>query len=78
MHQNRPMLVRDLPSFGRVVYLKVPRRQFYCTQWSAIQYRELRLYRLATTTYATIRRTNLSAGAAIESRTDGARRRNEL
>ena len=32
VHQNRPMLVRDLPSFGRVVYLKVPRRQFYCAQ----------------------------------------------
>jgi transposase len=24
------MLVRDLPSFGQPVYLKVPRRQFYC------------------------------------------------
>ncbi len=25
------MLIRDLPVFGRVVYLKVPRRQFYCS-----------------------------------------------
>lgn len=30
MHQNRPILVRDLPTFGRAVYLRVPRRQFYC------------------------------------------------
>ncbi len=30
LHQNRPILIRDLPVFGRVVYLKVPRRQFYC------------------------------------------------
>ena len=27
VHQNRPILVRDLPIFGRIVYLKVPRRQ---------------------------------------------------
>ncbi|WP_445243720.1 MULTISPECIES: transposase family protein [unclassified Microcoleus] len=25
------MLVRDLPVFGRPVYLKIPRRQFYCS-----------------------------------------------
>jgi transposase len=31
LHQTRPILVRDLSIFGRVVYLKVPRRQFYCT-----------------------------------------------
>lgn len=30
LHQNRPILIRDLPVFGRIVYLKVPRRQFYC------------------------------------------------
>ena len=30
LHQNRAILVRDLPVFGRPVYLKVPRRQFYC------------------------------------------------
>ena len=30
LHQNRPILIRDLPIFGRIVYLKVPRRQFYC------------------------------------------------
>lgn len=30
LHENRPILVRDLPVFGRPVYLKVPRRQFYC------------------------------------------------
>ena len=30
VHQNRPVLVRDLPTFGRKVYLEVPRRQFYC------------------------------------------------
>ena len=29
VHQTRPILVRDLSVFGRVVYLKVPRRQFY-------------------------------------------------
>jgi len=32
LHQNRPTLVRDLPTFGRVVYLQVPRRQFYCPE----------------------------------------------
>ena len=31
LHQNRPTLVRDLPTFGKVVYLKVPRRQYYCS-----------------------------------------------
>lgn len=30
LHQNRPILIRDLPVFGIFVYLKVPRRQFYC------------------------------------------------
>jgi transposase len=31
VHQIRPILVRDLSVFGRLVYLKVPRRQFYCS-----------------------------------------------
>ncbi|WP_202895952.1 transposase family protein [Iningainema tapete] len=31
IHQNRPILIRDLPVFGRIVYLKIPRRQFYCS-----------------------------------------------
>ena len=31
IHQTRSVLVRDLSIFGRVVYLKVPRRQFYCS-----------------------------------------------
>jgi len=30
LHQNRPILARDLSAFGRSVYLQVPRRQFYC------------------------------------------------
>jgi transposase len=30
LHQVRPILVRDLPTFGQPVYLRVPRRQFYC------------------------------------------------
>lgn len=30
LHQVRPILVRDLPTFGQAVYLKVPRRNFYC------------------------------------------------
>jgi transposase len=30
LHQVRPILVRDLPIFGQPVYLRVPRRQFYC------------------------------------------------
>ncbi len=30
LHQIRPIIVRDLPAFGKNVYLKVPRRQFYC------------------------------------------------
>jgi transposase len=31
LHQVRPILIRDLSIFGRSVYLKVPRRQFYCS-----------------------------------------------
>jgi transposase len=31
LHQNRPVLIRDLPVFGQSVYLQLPRRQFYCT-----------------------------------------------
>lgn len=30
LHQTRPIVVRDLPVYGKKVYLKVPRRQFYC------------------------------------------------
>lgn len=30
VHQNRPILIRDLSIFGQATYLKVPRRQFYC------------------------------------------------
>ncbi|QLE59282.1 transposase family protein [Nostoc sp. TCL26-01] len=30
LHQVRPILVRDLSAFGKPVYLKLPRRQFYC------------------------------------------------
>jgi transposase len=30
LHQVRSFLVRDLPAWGQPVYLKVPRRQFYC------------------------------------------------
>jgi transposase len=30
LHQNRPVLIRDLSIFGQSVYLQVPRRQFYC------------------------------------------------
>lgn len=30
LHQVRPILVRDLSTFGKQVYLNLPRRQFYC------------------------------------------------
>jgi transposase len=30
LHQNRLILVRNLSIFGRPVYLKIPRWQFYC------------------------------------------------
>ncbi len=30
MHQNRPVLIRDLSVFGQLTQLQVPRRQFYC------------------------------------------------
>lgn len=30
LNQNRPILIRDLSVFGKLVYLRVPRRQFYC------------------------------------------------
>jgi transposase len=32
LKQNRPVLIRDLSVFGKVVYLDTPRRQFYCRQ----------------------------------------------
>ncbi len=31
VHQNRPILVRDLSICGQRVYLKIPRRQFDCS-----------------------------------------------
>lgn len=30
LNQLRPIMVRDLPAFGKAVYLHLPRRQFYC------------------------------------------------
>jgi transposase len=30
LHQDRPILMRDLSIFGQATYLKIPRRQFYC------------------------------------------------
>ena len=30
VHQNRPVLIRDLSVFGQLTYLQIPRRQFYC------------------------------------------------
>lgn len=30
LHQTTYLLVRDLPIFGQPVYLRVPRRRFYC------------------------------------------------
>lgn len=32
LHQNRPVLIRDLSVFGRPTYLHLPRRQFYCSE----------------------------------------------
>lgn len=32
LKQNRPILIRDLSVFGKVIYLNTPRRQFYCHQ----------------------------------------------
>ncbi|MEL4894515.1 transposase family protein [Crocosphaera sp. Alani8] len=31
IHQTRPILVRDLSICGQSVYLKIPRRQIYCS-----------------------------------------------
>ena len=31
LHQDRPILMRDLSILGQATYLKVPRRQFYCS-----------------------------------------------
>lgn len=41
LHQVRSVLIRDLPVFGQQVYLKIPRRQFYCK--SCQRYRTERL-----------------------------------
>ncbi|MBD1869000.1 transposase family protein [Cyanobacteria bacterium FACHB-471] len=32
LRQARPILIRDLPAFGKRVYLKIPHRQFYCSK----------------------------------------------
>lgn len=32
LHQNRPVLIRDLSIFGHPTYLHLPRRQFYCSE----------------------------------------------
>jgi transposase len=32
LHQDRPILIRDLSIFGQATYLKTPRRQFYCRE----------------------------------------------
>jgi len=32
LKQNRPILIRDLSVFGKVIYLNTPRRKFYCHQ----------------------------------------------
>ncbi len=31
LHQNRLVLIRDLPISGQLVHLHLPRRQFYCS-----------------------------------------------
>lgn len=36
LHEDRPILVRDLSICGEGVYLKVPRRQFVCPHWKKI------------------------------------------
>ncbi|MBD2181617.1 transposase family protein [Planktothrix sp. FACHB-1355] len=30
LHPVKNLLVKDLPAWGQAVYLRVPRRQFYC------------------------------------------------
>jgi transposase len=41
LHQNRPILVRDLSICGQGVYLKVPRRQFDCLHCKKISTEQL-------------------------------------
>lgn len=37
INQKRPVLIRDLSVFGQGVYLRVPRRQFYCSKCNVTQ-----------------------------------------
>ena len=41
IHQNRPILVRDLSICGQSVYLKIPRRQIYCSHCQKYSTEEL-------------------------------------
>ncbi len=40
LNQNRPIMIRNLSGFGKIVYLHVPRRQFYrreCQRYLSIK-----------------------------------------
>ncbi len=45
VHQDRPILVRDLSICGQGVYLKVLRRQLECINCGRIHHRKLRISR---------------------------------
>jgi len=53
IHQNRPILVKDLPIFGKPVYLKVPRRQFECKRCKEND-RSIRIFISIPPTYKTL------------------------
>lgn len=67
LHQTRPILVRDLPVSGKIVYLKLPRRQFYCRccqryiteQLQFIDWRRKYTQRYEENIYSLVNRSNI-------------------
>jgi transposase len=77
LHQNQPILVRDLSAFGRFVYLQGPRRQFYCRSCQRYT-KKLEFVDKKKTAYSTIRTKYLCTCSTVKYVTNWARIRIEL
>jgi len=66
LHQNRPVLIRDLPVFGQSVYLHLPRRQFYCCFCQRYFTEQLSFEGLGTTIHSALRGCDLSSSSNDE------------
>jgi transposase len=67
IHQVEYVLVRDLPVFGRKVYLQVPRRQFYCSdchkysteRLEFVEFHHRHTHRFEESIHAKVKRANI-------------------